>query len=95
MYYVYILFSEKDKLLYTGFSSDLKARIEKHNNGFVKATKYRRSLKLIYYEAYLHEFDARRREIYLKGGKGKGELKVQLQEVFNHLGYKYSDKSEI
>ena len=95
MFYVYILFSGKDRLLYTGFSPDLKARIEKHNNGFVKATKHRRPLKLIYYEAYHDELDARKREIYLKGGKGKSELKVQLQEVFNQLGYKYSDKKEV
>lgn len=88
MYYVYILFSEKDKLLYTGFSPDLKARIEKHNNGYVKATKNRRPLKLIYYEAYTEELDARRKEIYLKGGKGKAELKIQLQEAFKRLKYK-------
>lgn len=87
MYYVYILFSEKDKLLYTGFTSDLKARIEKHNSGLVKATKHRRPLKLIYYESYVNELDARRREIYLKGGKGKGELKIQLYEVFKKIGY--------
>jgi putative endonuclease len=87
MYYVYILFSELDKQLYTGFSNDLKARYEKHKKGFVKATKNRRPLKLIYYEAYLSELDARRREIYLKGGKGKSELKTQLKEVFYDLGY--------
>ncbi|MBP6882420.1 MAG: GIY-YIG nuclease family protein [Candidatus Levybacteria bacterium] len=88
MHYVYILFSEKDHLIYTGFTSDLKSRIEKHNNGFVKATKHRRPLKLIYYEAYSEELDARRREIYLKGGKGKSELKVQLKEIFSNIGYK-------
>ena len=90
MYYVYILFSEKDKLLYTGFSQDLKVRFEKHCNGFVKATKHRRPLKLIYYESYSNELDARRREIFLKGGKGKSELKIQLQEVLHELGYKPS-----
>ena len=87
MYYVYILFSQKDKLLYTGFTPDLKARIKKHNNGYVKATKYRRPLDLIYYEAYRCELDARRREIYLKGGKGKSELKIQLKEIFKEIGY--------
>lgn len=88
MYYVYILFSEKDKQLYTGFSPDLKIRIEKHNRGFVLATKNRRPLRLIYYEAYLKEVDARRREKYLKGGKGKQELKTQLREAFEDLDYK-------
>ena len=89
MYYIYILFSEKDKLLYTGYSPDIKARFNKHAQGFVKATKHRRPLKLIYYEAYSNELDARRREIYLKGGKGKSELKVQLKEILLQLDYKF------
>ena len=89
MYYVYILFSEKDKELYTGFSPDLKSRFKAHTNGFVKATKYRRPLKLIYYEAYESELDARRREKYLKGGNGRGELKIQLKEILKKLDYKY------
>ena len=89
MYYVYILFSEKDKELYTGFSPDLKSRFKAHGNGFVKATKHRRPLKLIYYEAYVKELDARKREKYLKGGNGRGELKIQLKEILKELGYKY------
>jgi putative endonuclease len=76
MFYIYILFSELYKKLYTGFSNDLKSRYEKHQKGFVKATKHRRPLKLIYYESYLNELDARRREIYLKGGSGKAALKI-------------------
>lgn len=88
MYYVYILFSEKDKQLYTEFSDDLRARFTKHEKGFVKATKHRRPLKLIYYEAYENEFDARRREVYLKGGNGKSTLKIQLKEVLSELDYK-------
>jgi len=87
MFYVYILFSEKDKKLYTGYSPDLKARVEKHNNGYVKATKYRRPLQLIYYEAYKEELDAKRREKFLKGGKGKTELRIQLKEVFKKIKY--------
>ena len=89
MYYVYILFSEKDKELYTGFSPDLKSRFKAHSNGFVKATKHRRPLRLIYYEAYAKELDARKREKYLKGGNGRGELKIQLKEILKELGYKY------
>jgi len=87
MYYVYILFSEKDKQLYTGFSDDLKARFNKHEKGFVKATKHRRPLKLIYYEGYSNKLDARRREVYLKGGNGKSVLKIQLKEILQELEY--------
>lgn len=88
MFYIYILFSLKDKQLYTGFTDNLKARIDKHKKGFVKATKHRQPLKLIYYEAYDKESDARRREKYLKGGNGRAELKVQLKSVLEELGYK-------
>jgi putative endonuclease len=90
MYYVYILFSEKDGKLYTGHTPDLKVRLKKHQEGFVFATKNRRPLKLIYYEAYLKLIDAKRREKYLKGGKGKSELKIQLQDCFNDIGYLYA-----
>ena len=89
MFYVYILLSEKDKQLYTGYTLDLRSRMEKHNKGFVIATKHRRPLQLIYYESYFERLDAKRREIYLKGGKGKTELKVQLKEVLKKLKYKY------
>jgi len=89
IFYVYILFSHKDKLLYTGFTSNLKTRINRHKNGFVKATKHRLPIELIYYEAYSNKLDALRREKYLKGGKGKTELKIQLKEVFEDLKYKH------
>ena|SRR3989338_2426981 len=88
-FYVYILLSEKDGNLYIGYTPDLKIRIQKHTNGFVWTTKYRRPLQLIYYESYLSETDARKREVYLKGGKGRGELKIQLEKTFQFLQYKH------
>jgi len=48
----------------------LKARIKAHEEGYVKSTKHRRSLKLIHYEAFLAEEDAMRREEYFKGVMG-------------------------
>ncbi len=87
MYYVYILFSEKDSKLYTGYTHNLKSRLQRHQNGFVIQTRNRRPLRLIHYETYLEESDAKRREIFLKGGKGKAELKIQLQNCFAKIGY--------
>lgn len=89
MYYVYILFSKKDGQLYIGSAPDLKVRKRKHDLGYVPATKHRRPLDLVYYEAYLSAKDARRREIFLKGGKGHEETKVQLQETFKKINYRY------
>lgn len=89
MFYIYILLSCKDRQLYIGYTNDLKRRIEKHQSGFVRATKFRLPVKLVYYEAYLLQSDAKRREKFLKGGKGRQELKIQLQDIFKKLEYKH------
>lgn len=92
MYYVYILYSEKGSKLYIGNTPDLKKRYIKHETGFVKSTKNRRPLRLIYYEAYLEKKDAIRREKYLKSGAGRKELAIQLECLFQKLDYNYSKK---
>ena len=68
MYYTYVLFSLKDKQLYTGYTIDLKSRFKQHISGQVKSTSNRLPLKLVYYEACLNQQDATRREKYLKSG---------------------------
>ena len=73
-----MLLSERDGRFYTGSSSDLRARFRDHNAGRVHSTAHRRPLKLIYYEACLHSADARRRERFLKTGKGKRYLRESL-----------------
>jgi putative endonuclease len=89
MYYVYILISERDRSLYVGFTSNLSSRLKRHNYGYVRSTYRRRPMRLIYFEAYLAESDARRREIYLKGGKAKNEFKTQLRDTYKKVEYKY------
>ena len=89
MYYVYILLSNKDGKLYIGSTPDIKLRIIKHNKGYVKATKNRRPVKLIYLECYEQKEDAIKREIFLKGGKGHEELKIQLKKTFKKNNYNY------
>ncbi len=79
MYYVYVLQSEKDKQLYTGYTKDLKLRFEQHGKGLVESTKNRRPFKLIYYEACLNQQDATHREKYLKRAYGKKYLKNRLK----------------
>jgi putative endonuclease len=78
MHYTYVLRSIKDGRWYTSHTSDLKARIEQHAKGRVESTRYRRLLQLIYYEACLTEDGAKRRERYLKTGKGKRYLRQRL-----------------
>jgi putative endonuclease len=66
MFYTYFLKSTKDSKLYIGSTKDLKKRIQDHNSGLVYSTKNRKPFKLIYYEAYASEKDARHREKNLK-----------------------------
>lgn len=81
-YYVYVLFSEKDGNLYTGYTNDIRERLKFHNEGKVTSTKNRRPLKLIYYEGCLNQQDATRREKYLKSGNGKIYLKNRLSNYW-------------
>ena len=64
---------------YVGFTRDLKLRFEQHREGRVEATRNRRPLELVYYEACLDESDAVRREKYLKTYLGKMFLRNRLK----------------
>ncbi|MBN1180910.1 MAG: GIY-YIG nuclease family protein [Bacteroidales bacterium] len=82
MFYVYILYSEKDSKLYTGYTKDLNLRFEQHQKGQVESTKNRRPFIIIYYEACLDQKDALKREKYLKTHYGKMFLKNRLKSYF-------------
>ena len=82
MFYVYVLLSIKDKMFYIGCTKDLKQRINQHNKGWVKSTKDRRPLSLVYYEACLNQQDALHREKYLKTTYGKRYLRNRLKNYF-------------
>jgi putative endonuclease len=80
MFYTYVLFSEKDRGFYKGYTRNLDRRLEQHNAGKVKSTNHRRPLKVIYYEACLDSRDARRREKYFKTHYGRMFLAKRLKE---------------
>lgn len=79
-YYVYILQSLKDKSFYIGYTSDLKNRVEEHNNGESLATRPFKPYRLIFYEAFLSREDAKNRERYLKSGYGRRTIKKMLRD---------------
>ncbi len=85
-YYVYVLLSEKDDQFYTGYTNDLKKRLQLHIDGKVKSTMHRLPVKLIYFEGCLHQQDATRREKYLKSGSGKIYLRNRLRLYFHPTG---------
>jgi len=78
MFFVYIL-QCVDKNFYTGYTSNLKQRLEEHKNGSVTSTKNRLPVKLIYYEASTNQKDALHREKYLKTSWGKRYIKTRLK----------------
>ncbi len=78
MFYVYVL-ADQDGELYFGSTKDLKQRISEHRSGQSRSTKGR-DWKLIYYEAYCNEQDAREREQKIKyHGQAKRWLKRRLR----------------
>ena len=82
-YYVYTLLSLKDNKVYCGFTTDLKRRLQEHARGEVKSTKDRRPLRLIHYEYFINEDDAKAREVFLKSGFGRNQLKQALRRTLS------------
>lgn len=66
MHYIYILRC-KDNSLYTGYTNNLEARIQKHNDGKgAKYTRGRRPVELVYSESFEDKTTAMQREYTLK-----------------------------
>ncbi len=86
MYYVYVLFSDRDRKFYTGFTDDLKRRVDEHNAGRVQSTRLRRPLRLVYYEACLNQKDAVHREKYLKTTYGKKYIRTRIRKFLIEIG---------
>jgi putative endonuclease len=80
-FYVYILQSLKDNHFYIGFTSDLKRRLTQHAKGLSASTKFHRPYKLIHYEYFIDEKDAKIREEFLKSGFGRREFKKALKNT--------------
>lgn len=81
MYFVYILMCNDNKL-YIGYTENLEERIKRHESGHVFATKGRLPVDLIFYEAFHHCQDAKRREKYFKTTAGKRAIKLMLRRYF-------------
>lgn len=77
-YYVYVLRSLKDGLMYTGYTANLRNRLKEHQSGKVVSTKNRLPVELLYFEGCRNQQDATRREKYLKSGSGKIYLRNRL-----------------
>lgn len=94
-YCVYILFCEKDNMLYTGYTSNLERRLIQHQNGESNNTSKRRPVKLIFCEYYLFKEDAMKRENYFKTTAGKKAIKLMLRTSLEKLNYAVFSKGTI
>ncbi|MCK9431690.1 MAG: GIY-YIG nuclease family protein [Candidatus Omnitrophica bacterium] len=80
MFYVYALWSKEDNKFYVGYTVDLERRIKEHSLNKVHTTQRMHSPRLIFFEAFLSEQDARRREGYFKTTKGRKALRLILRD---------------
>ncbi|MBM3248672.1 MAG: GIY-YIG nuclease family protein [Candidatus Omnitrophica bacterium] len=76
MYFVYSLENKLTNELYYGYTNNLERRLKEHN--------IKNEYKLICYEAYISETDARDRERKLKNyGQARTHLKNRLRNSLN------------
>lgn len=65
MYYVYVIYSEKLKKRYVGFTDNVEKRLYEHNHAKSKFTKSGIPWKLLYVEEFENKSDTRKRELFL------------------------------
>ncbi|MEK7631193.1 MAG: GIY-YIG nuclease family protein [Patescibacteria group bacterium] len=71
MIFIYVIKSTQHKYRYVGITSDIQRRISEHNGGKTKSTKGYAPFTLVLTEHYKDYTEARKREIFLKSGKGR------------------------
>ena len=80
MYYFYVLQRPGSDQLYFGFSANLRQRFQEHQS------HRHRAWKLVYYEAYLNEQDARDRERQMKDyGNARTYLKKRIMRSMTEV----------
>lgn len=82
-YYVYYLNNLKETP-YVGCTNNLKNRFQRHNKGYVPATKNLRPWKLIAFFAFNNEKIAFKFEKYLKTGSGREFIKRHILITHGH-----------
>ncbi len=91
MFYTYILLCSSSKtprkIFYVGSSDDLKRRFDEHRRGKVKTTKIFDKIFLVYYEACRNKTDARKRELQLKTGFGRGYINKRIATDLSRAGF--------
>ena len=79
-YFVYILESLKDGTYYVGSTNNLEDRLSRHNQGRVKATRFKRPWKLLYSEEHPDRSSAAKREYEIKAHKRRAFIERMIGE---------------
>jgi putative endonuclease len=76
MFFVYVIYSDKEKIKYIGHTENLDLRLTQHNQGTLgRFTKNKGPWRLVYQEKHESRASAMAREKYLKTGAGRDFLK--------------------
>jgi len=75
MFTTYVLYSATADRLYIGHTSDIDARLQRHNAGKVRSTKAYRPWRIIYTESFPTRADAMARERDLKSHQGRAFIR--------------------
>jgi len=87
-YYTYMVLCS-DNSLYTGYTDNLKRRMEAHNNGKgAKYTKARLPVELVYWEKYSTKQKAMQQEYAIKQLTRAQKLKLLPEDVQNKINKK-------
>ena len=73
-YFVYVIKSETHGTRYIGSTAYVPLRVQEHKAGHCRYTSGRRPWRLVHQETLSTRSEARKREIFLKSGKGREEL---------------------
>jgi len=85
----------KNNTLYTGITTDIDRREFEHNNDDIlgaKSLRGKRPIKIVYYEIYNTQAEARKREIEIKGWKRIYKLKL-INNKYSGFTRKFSSEN--
>ncbi|MBW6498963.1 MAG: GIY-YIG nuclease family protein [Bacteroidales bacterium] len=81
-YFVYIIESQNNSILYKGFTTDIEKRLYEHNNNLSRYTSGKGPWKLVYLESFEEKKSALIREKQLKRSN-KIYLKQLIEDYLN------------
>ena len=79
LFHVYLLFSESKNRYYIGHSSNLEARLIRHNQKSKGFTGNTNDWKVVYTDQYNTKEEAQKRELQIKSWKSR----IKIQELIS------------